>query len=160
MWFLILAGEKLTIYFILISHTHTHTHTQWNGLILNQVTEVFSWMQIRCSSWLESFFHLWLCSGRAVQASSSHGPWVPPPPSLQSDAACQRLAGAARCGIKDSACPVSVPCVEKCWSTPPSPPSLHAEKCVTLPLVIKRPVLQSAGTHASYKKTCAAKCER
>ena len=30
---------------------------------------------------------------------------------------------------------VSVPCAEKCWSTPPSPPSLHAEKCVTLPLV-------------------------
>ena len=67
------------------------------------------------------------CSGRAVQASSSYGPRVPPPPSLQSDAACQRLAGAARCGIKDSACQVSVPCAEKCWSTP-TPTSLHAEK--------------------------------
>ena len=74
-----------------------------------------------------------ICSGRAVQASSSYE-WVPPTPSLQSDAACQRLAGAARCGIKDSACPVSVPCAEKCWSTPPSPSSLHAEKCVTFPL--------------------------
>ena len=41
---------------------------------------------------------------------------------------------------------VSVPCAEKCWSTP-TPPSLHAEKCVALPLVIKRPVLQSVGTH-------------
>ena len=29
---------------------------------------------------------------------------------------------------------VSVPCAEKCWSTPPSPENLHAEKCVTLPL--------------------------
>ena len=43
-----------------------------------------------------------------MQASSSYGPWVPPPPSLQSDAACQRLAGVRRYGIKDSACPVSV----------------------------------------------------
>ena len=42
-----------------------------------------------------------------------------------------------RGGIKDSAGPVSVPCAQKCWSTPPSPPSLHAENCVALPLVIR-----------------------
>ena len=56
---------------------------------------------------------------------------------------------------------VSVPCAEKCWSTP-TPPSLHAEKvcssslsyyetcaakCGHACLVIKRPVLQSVGTH-------------
>ena len=59
-----------------------------------------------------------LCKLAELRALSS------PTPCLQSDAACQRLAGAARYGIKDSACLVSVPCAEKCWSTPPSPPSL------------------------------------
>ena len=70
------------------------------------------------------------CSGRAVQASSSYGPGVPPTPSLQSDAACQRLAGARRYGIKDSACPVSVPCAEKCWST--ATPRVYMLKSVLL----------------------------
>ena len=83
------------------------------------------------------------CSRRAVQASSSYGPRVPSTPSLQSDAACQQLAGAARCGIKDIACPVPVPCAEKCWSTP-TPLSLHAEKVCSSSL--------------SYEETCAAKC--
>ena len=101
--------------------------------------------------------NLWLCSGRAVQASPSYGPWVSPPPSLQSDAACQRLAGAARCCIKDSACPVSVPCTEKCWSTPPSPPSLHAEKCVTLPLV-RGPCAEKCWSTPSPESTCWKVC--
>ena len=49
-------------------------------------------------------------AGELCKLARVTGPEFPPPPplSLQSDAACQRLAGAARCGIKDSACPVSV----------------------------------------------------
>ena len=74
------------------------------------------------SQWKRVVLQMSFCSRRAVQASSSYGPRVPPTPSLQSDTACQRLAGAAWCSIKDSACPVSVPCAEKCWSTPPPPP--------------------------------------
>ena len=46
----------------------------------------------------ERFFSSYCSAGRTVQASSSYGPWVPPPLplSLQLDAACQPLAGAAR----------------------------------------------------------------
>ena len=78
----------------------------------------------QCCLWNSSNVHLTMalshpfkCSGRAVQASSSYGPWVPPTTSLQSDAACQRLAGAARCGIKDSACPVSVHSSGAVWES-------------------------------------------
>ena len=56
------------------------------------------------------------CSRRAVQASSNYGPWVPPP--LLSSRTLPASNQPVRGGIKDSACPVSVPCAEKCWSTP------------------------------------------
>ena len=72
------------------------------------------------------------CSGRAVQASLSYEPRVPPP-FLSSRTLPASNWPVPRDRIKDNACPVSVPCAEKCWSTPPSPLSLHAEKCVTLP---------------------------
>ena len=56
------------------------------------------------------------CSRRAVQASSNYGPWVPPP--LLSSQTLPASNQPVRGGIKDSACLVSVPCAEKCWSTP------------------------------------------
>ena len=88
------------------------------------------------------YFTLYICSGRAVQASSSYGPWVPHTPLLQSDAACQRLAGAAQCSIKDSFCPVSVPCAEKCWLTPT--PRVYMLKSVLLFPYLEDLVLKSA----------------
>ena len=88
-----------------------------------------------------------LCKLAQVMALS------PPTPSLQSDAACQRLASAMQCGIKDSACLVSVPCAEKCWSAQASSPSLHAEKCVTLPLV-RGPCAEKCWSTPPLKSTC------
>ena len=46
------------------------------------------------------------CSGKAVQASSSYGPWVPPP--LLSSRTLPASDWPVRGGIKDTACPVSV----------------------------------------------------
>ena len=89
-----------------------------------------------------------IVAGELCKLARVTGPEFPPP--LLSSGTLPASDWPVRGGIKDSACPVSVPCAEKCWSTPPSPLSLHAEKCVTLPLVIKRPVLQSAGMHVSY----------
>ena len=77
------------------------------------------------------------CSGRAVPASSSYGPWVPPP-LLSSRALPASDWPVPRGGIKE------VPTrflyhvlksAEKCWSAPPSSPSPHAEKCFTFPFV-------------------------
>ena len=73
----------------------------------------------------------YMCSGRAVQASSSYSPRVPPP--LLSSWTLPAHDWRVRGGIKDCACLVFVPCAEKCWSTPPYPSSLHAEKCWSTP---------------------------
>ena len=69
-------------------------------------------------------------AGELCKLARVTGPEFPPTPSLQSDTSCQWLVGAAQYGIKDSACPVSVPCAEKCWSTPT--PRVYMLKSVLL----------------------------
>ena len=111
------------------------------------------------------------CGGRAVQASSSYGPWVPPTP-FSPVGRCLPATGRCRVVRYKRQCLPGFCTV--CWKVlvNPYPLSLHAEKCVALPLVrcwktlvhpyprvymlkksvalplvIRRPVLQSAGTH-------------
>ena len=90
-----------------------------------------------------------------LQALSSPHPFSPAQCCLPVTGWCHALS------IKHNACLVSVPYAKKCWSTPPSPPSSHAEKvcCSSLSLVIRRPVLQSAGMHVQILEDLCCKVQ-
>ena len=79
--------------------------TPWPLKVARCVYDPIWWFRVNVRAWKHRavgtstcFSFEWysniMCCGRAVQASSSYGPLSSPTPSLQSDAACQRLAGA------------------------------------------------------------------
>ena len=77
------------------------------------------------------------CSGRAVQASSSYE-WVPPPPPppFSPVGRCLPATGWRMAVWYKRQCLPGF--CTMCWKVPVNPtfsPSLHAEKCVTIPLV-------------------------
>ena len=67
-------------------------------------------------------------AGELCKLARVTGPEFPPP--LLSSGTLPASDWPVRGGIKDSACPVSVPCAEKCWSTPT--PRLYMLKSVLL----------------------------